>query len=108
MVLWMNNDIARAHLLEKGFVYSRRPKRRHRENCYEPLFYKEFAKKGTVWVEFIPGSGLNGEIIDSERMGFYLNRSGFYSMKDWDEAAKDSKFMYFIEMQKTNQKETPT
>ena len=99
MVLWMNNDIARAHLLKHGYVYSRRPKRRHRENCYEPLFYKEFKKKGTVWVEFIPGSGPNGEIIDSERMMVYLNRSGFDSMKDWDEAAKGSKFLFFIEWQ---------
>lgn len=100
MVLWMNNDIARAHLFKHGYVYSRRPKRRHREDCYEPLFYKEFVKKGTVWVEFVR------EVTDPERMQVYLDRSGFDSMKDWDEAAKGSKFVYFIELQRTNGSET--
>lgn len=98
MVLWMNNEKARKFLLEKGFVFTRRPKRRHRENCTEPLFYNEFKKKGKVYIRFISGSGPEGQIIDRIRMEGYLSRSGFESMEAWDEASHNSPFVYLVDL----------
>ena len=94
----MNVEKARKHLLEKGFVYSLRPRRRvrdyrHKHPYMEPLMWGgEDRFHGYVWVTFIK------EIFDPLDLEEYVSESGFGSMDEWLKEAHDSTFLYRIEL----------
>jgi len=97
----MNVKEAREHLLKHGYVFSLRPKRRKRENCIEPLMYKEFGKKGTVYVGFM------GEIKDNSEVYMVSIGSGFKSGDEWLREANGSKFLYAIRLIEANKYPCP-
>ncbi len=92
MVIWFNNDKARAYLLKNKFVYTLRPKMR--KVGREPLFWKEFKKKGMVEVFFIGSIDFMHEID----LNLFADYSGFSSLEEWKKEAKDSKFLYKVEL----------
>ena len=100
MVIWFQNEKARKQLLEKGFVYTLRPKKR-REG-FEPLFWQKFKKRGIVRVRFI------GEFGIGESLSKYTRFSGFESLDEWLKEAKGSRFLYQVDLVSLGEKEEPS
>lgn len=88
MVIWFNVDEARKYLLETGFVYTLRPKKR-REGI-EVLSYDGFGKKGMVTVKLIK------EIKDIKELSGYVDQSGFKTVEEWLKEADKSRFLYEV------------
>jgi len=95
--LWMNVKEAKDFLLSKGFVFSLRPKRRKRDH-YNPTGYREvlsydgFGKKGVVFVKFVKLIKSDDELLP------FVKLSGFNDLKEWKEKARDSRFLYLIQL----------
>jgi len=90
MVMWFNNPQARIQLLTKGHVFTLRPK--IRRTGYEPLFYDNFEKKGTVLVTYLMEVNIDWWLEP------YCNESGFLTIASWRAAAGDSRFLYRVDL----------
>ena len=88
MVIWFNVAEARKCLLDRGIVYTLRPKERREGR--EVLSYGGFGKKGIVNVRF------EKENPTDDDLAIHLPNSGFASVDDWRRAAGDSSFLYCV------------
>ena len=89
MVIWFNNQKARSFMLKNGFVYTLRPQLR-KISGQEVLMYGDLGKKGVVYTMFI------SELKSDEELRSVCPFSGFSTIEEWREAAKDSKFLYYV------------
>jgi len=92
MVLWMNVEEARRFLLENGFVYTLRPKKRREGR--DMLSYEGFGKKGMVMVKLVM------EVENDTDLKAFVDKSGFRSVEEWRGKAKDSKILYRVDLLK--------
>jgi len=88
VVMWFNVKEAREQLINKGFVFTLRPKLR-REG-HEILMYKDFGKKGDLWVSFI------SDITSASMLNKFVEWSGFDSVGKWLIAAKEAQYLYLV------------
>jgi len=90
MVMWFNVKEARERLLKEGWVFTLRPKLRREGK--EPLFYNEFKKKGEVSVELWATDPAD------EILRIITQFSGFKTLEEWREKAKDCKYVYLVRL----------
>lgn len=90
MAIWFNVPEARHHLLEKGSVYTLRPKRRREGR--DMICYNGFGKKGMCRITFV------AEIHDDTELIEFVGRSGFPTIEAWLEKAGDSRFLYLVQL----------
>ena len=90
MAIWVNVKEARHHLLEKGFVYTLRPKLRREGR--DMLCWNGFGKKGMGAIKLVK------EIEDTDELKEFVKKSGFNSIADWLEKAKESRFLFRLEL----------
>ncbi len=92
-MMFFNVPEARIHLLEKGEVYTVRPKdRRTGKETAVRSNHREKVLLGKVSVEFVK------RIACSEDLVPYLEKSGFQNVYDWWEDANYSTFLYYARM----------
>lgn len=102
IVIWFNNKKAREHLLKYGFVYTLRPfstysKDGVRKTGREPLFWKKKKIRGYVDVTFIKKIDNISDMSLDNNIHF-LDNSGFDSMREWEKAANNEMYLYFVEI----------
>lgn len=92
--MWFNVPEARTHLLERGFVYTLRPKLRynHKKVGTDTLMYDGFGDRGTV--EY----SLAKFIVKDTELEQYVPWSGFDSLEEWLAKAKESRFLYLVQI----------
>jgi len=86
MPIWVNVKEARDHLLEKGFVYMLRPIRQRKGR--DMLSWNGPGKKGMGTIKLVK------EIEATDELEEFVKESGFSSVADWLEKAKESRFLY--------------
>ncbi len=94
MQILFNVEKARKLILEHGFVYTLRPRRRKREGT-DMLSYSGLGKKGMVDVKYV-GSFGDGEQFCEELLELCVPYSGFETLEDWLAAAGDSRYLYRV------------
>jgi len=97
MPIWFNNRKALKYLLKHGVVYTLRPRKRKEKDgvtiLYTNLYGKPYCTGRRVRVEFI-------REMDNDLRCYkpYCKQSGFETIKEWVEAANDSRFLYRVEL----------
>jgi len=76
--------------MRNGFVYTLRPKRRRTGK--DILSYHGFGKKGTVVITFIK------EISNDAELETFVKYSGFQNVEEWRSKAKDSRFLFRVDL----------
>ena len=83
MVIFFNVEEARKHLLEKGYVYTLRRKRRTGRDTARSGSYYRFEDLGEVEVEFVK------KISAPEELKPYVHASGFKTVEEWLKHAEE-------------------
>lgn len=92
MVIFFNVPEARTQLLDKGLVYTLRPRKRKQEGETTAVQGSYFSRKTVckVNVGFVEKISFAGDLT------FYVKQSGFKTIIDWQKATKDAKFLYKV------------
>ncbi len=97
MTIYFNVKEAREYLLKNGFVYTLRQERSTGKEQVRKSLNKgvlPFELLGFADVSFVK------EIENLYDLKDYVTKSGFRTIDDWIVEAKDSRFLYKVEMEK--------
>jgi hypothetical protein len=92
MVISFMVEEARNHLNKHGFVYTLRPYKRKRTGRDWCNYFRCDTKKADVMIGFLGEfSGREQELLQ------YTHFSGFNSLSEWLDKAKNSRYLYRVE-----------